>query len=72
MEQNPFVTDIEEATKQNENYRTALWTGKNLQVTLMSIAVGEDIGLEVHNHIDNSCALKKAKAFAKWVTAKTI
>lgn len=25
---NPFVTDIEEATKQNENYRTALWTGK--------------------------------------------
>lgn len=32
----PFVTNIEEATKENTNYRTALWTGKNLQVTLMS------------------------------------
>lgn len=26
----PFVTNIEEATKENTNYRTALWTGKNL------------------------------------------
>lgn len=44
----PFVIDLEEATKRNNNYRTALWTGKNLQLTLMSIKVGEDIGLEVH------------------------
>lgn len=45
---NPFVVDIEEATKQNNNFRLALWTGKHLQLTLMSINVGEDIGLEVH------------------------
>ena len=38
--------------RDNKNYRTALWTGKNLQVTLMSIEVGEDIGLEVHHDID--------------------
>ncbi|MCT4593848.1 MAG: cupin domain-containing protein [Anaeromicrobium sp.] len=44
----PFTIDIEEATKQNDTFRTALWTGDNLQVTLMSIPVGEDIGLEVH------------------------
>ncbi len=49
---NPFVTNIEDATKENNNYRTALWTGENLQVTLMSIEVGEDIGLEVHQGID--------------------
>ena len=49
---NPFVTNIEDATKENDNYRTALWTGKNLQVTLMSIEGGEDIGLEVHHDID--------------------
>lgn len=47
-----FVVNIEEATKQNDTFRTALWTGKNLQVTLMSIAPGDDIGLEVHEHGD--------------------
>ncbi|ANU15623.1 cupin [Planococcus maritimus] len=47
-----LVVNIEEATKQNETFRTALWTGKNLQVTLMSIAPGDDIGLEVHEHGD--------------------
>ena len=44
----PFVTNIEEATTQNNTFRTVLWTGKNLQVTVMSIEAGEDIGLEVH------------------------
>jgi mannose-6-phosphate isomerase-like protein (cupin superfamily) len=47
-----FVVNIEEATKQNDTFRTALWTGKNLQVTLMSIAPGDDIGLEVHENGD--------------------
>ncbi|WP_437124738.1 cupin domain-containing protein [Brevibacillus laterosporus] len=44
----PFVVNIDKATKQNNTYRTALWTWKNLQVTLMSINVGDDIGLEAH------------------------
>ncbi len=48
----PFVVDINEASKQNKTYRTAIWTGNHLQVTLMSINVGEDIGLEIHPHID--------------------
>lgn len=48
----PFVIDIERATSQNRTFRTALWTGKYLQLTLMSIGVGEDIGLEVHEDHD--------------------
>jgi len=48
----PFVIDIDEATKRNNNYRTTLWTGKHLQLTLMSIKVQGDIGLEVHPRID--------------------
>lgn len=44
----PFVMNINEVTKQNNNFRTALWTGNHLQVTLMSINVGESIGLEMH------------------------
>ena len=48
----PLAIDIECATKSNPNYRTALWTGEYLQVTLMCIPVGGDIGLEVHCDTD--------------------
>ncbi len=48
----PFVVDITKATIQNDDFRSALWTGKHLQVTLMSIPVGGEIGLEVHPHVD--------------------
>lgn len=48
----PFVVNINTATKQNNTFRTALWTGTHLQVTLMSIDVGEDIGLEMHPDLD--------------------
>lgn len=48
----PFVIDIDKATKENNNFRTTLWTGNHLQLTLMSIDVGEDIGLEIHPDID--------------------
>ncbi|WP_245843859.1 cupin domain-containing protein [Oceanobacillus rekensis] len=47
-----YVVNIEDAAKQNNTFRTALWTGNHLQVTLMSIGVGEDIGLEVHPTTD--------------------
>ena len=49
---NPFVTNIEEATKENKNFRTTIWTGDHLQITLMSIDVNDSIGLEVHNNVD--------------------
>src|SRR5699024_5971049 len=48
----PITTNIEEATKQNNTFRTAIWTGNHLQVTLMSIGVGDDIGLERHPTTD--------------------
>lgn len=48
----PFVVDIRSITRQNNTFRTALWTGKHLQLTLMSIGVGGDIGLEAHPHTD--------------------
>jgi hypothetical protein len=47
-EAKPFVININVATKQNNTFRTALWTGTQIQVTVMSIHVGEDIGLEMH------------------------
>ena len=39
----PLVINIDNAAKVNKNFRTALWTGDHLQVTLMSIPVGGDI-----------------------------
>lgn len=48
----PFAVNIASATGRNTNYRTALWTGEYLQVTLMSIPAGGDIGLEMHPDTD--------------------
>lgn len=48
----PFVTNINQATRQNNNFRTAIWTGDYLQVTLMNVNVGDDVGLEVHHDVD--------------------
>lgn len=44
----PLAINIDKATKTNTNFRTALWTGDYLQVTLMCIPVYGDIGLEMH------------------------
>src|SRR4029079_7060569 len=48
----PQSFDIEHATKENTYYRSVAWSGRYLQVTLMSIPVGEDIGLEAHPETD--------------------
>lgn len=61
----PFVVNIEEATKQNNTFRTALWTGKHLQLTLMSINVGEDIGLEIHPHLDQFLRIEEGQGLVQ-------
>ena len=66
----PFVVNINEATKQNNNYRTGLWTGNNLQVTLMSIKVGDDIGLEVHPQIDQFIRIEDGQGVVKMGRSK--
>lgn len=62
---NPFVIDIDAATKQNNTYRTALWTGDHLQVTLMSIDVGDDIGLEVHPTVDQFIRIEEGQGLVE-------
>jgi mannose-6-phosphate isomerase-like protein (cupin superfamily) len=48
----PQAFDLETATVENPNYRTVAWSGKYLQLTLMSIPVGGDVGLESHPETD--------------------
>ena len=52
------VFDIEVATTENSNYRSVAWSGKYLQVTLMSLEPGASIGLEVHPETDHFLRLE--------------
>jgi len=66
----PYVVNIEKATKQNKTFRSALWTGRHLQVTLMSIGVGEDIGLEIHPNLDQFIRIEEGKGIVKMGDSK--
>lgn len=57
----PYVVDIEKDTLENANFRTTRWTGKNIQLTLMTIPAGGDIGLEVHENTDQFLRLEQGK-----------
>ncbi len=47
-----WVGDIERATLDNETFRTVLFTGEHAQLTVMRLSPGEDIGREMHPHLD--------------------
>jgi len=59
---NAWVADIEQATLDNTNFRTALWTGEHTQLTVMQIGVGEDIGLEAHPDNDQFIRIEQGQA----------
>ena len=61
----PFVVNINQAAKENNNFRTALWTGRHLQLTLMSINVGEDIGLERHPNVDQFIRIEQGQGLVQ-------
>ncbi|SMX48813.1 cupin domain-containing protein [Maliponia aquimaris] len=47
-----FVDDIEKLTEDNNDFRRVLYTGQKLQLVLMALQPGEDIGAEVHDTHD--------------------
>ena len=66
----PFVINIDQATKQNNTFRTTLWTGNHLQLTLMSIDVGSSIGLEVHPNLDQFIRIEQGQGLVKMGDSK--
>jgi len=66
----PQAFDIESATKENSNYRSVAWSGRFLQVTLMSIPVGGDIGLEAHPQTDQFLRLDAGRGLVQMGAAK--
>ena len=61
----PFVVNMECAAGRNTNFRTTLWTGGNLQLTLMCIPAGGDIGVEIHEDIDQFIRIESGCALVK-------
>ena len=47
-----FIGDIEALTIANAYFRRVLYTGRNLQLVLMTLQPGEEIGAEVHDDRD--------------------
>jgi mannose-6-phosphate isomerase-like protein (cupin superfamily) len=66
----PDSLDIEQRTLANDTFRTTLWTGKQLQLTVMSIRPGDDIGLEVHPDTDQFVRVEQGRGRCQMGAAK--
>lgn len=61
----PYTAPIEQMAMKNRNFRTAIWTGCRLQMTLMCIPPCGEIGLEVHEDTDQYIRVEQGNAVAK-------
>lgn len=68
----PIAVSIEKITKQNQTYRTALWTGNKLQVTVMCIPAEKISVLKSTRKPSSLSASKAAAELRLWANAKTI
>lgn len=57
-----FYGDIEQLTLENDNFRQVLFTGKFAQLVVMSLLPGEEIGNEVHDHVDQFFRIEQGEA----------
>jgi len=58
-----YIDNIEDVTKNNNNFRKVLYTGKNSQLVVMSLNPNEEIGEEVHD-LDQFIRIEKGKGKA--------
>lgn len=63
-----WVGDIERTTLENENFRTVLFTGAHTQLTVMRLAPGEEIGLEVHPDRDQFLRVERGRVRVEFGT----
>lgn len=57
-----WVGNIKRSTANNSAFRTVLFTGTHLQLTVMSLEPGEDVGLERHEHLDQFIRVESGRA----------
>lgn len=58
----PFFGSIEKLSLKNNNFRKVLFTGKHAQLVVMSLLPGEEIGNEVHKHVDQFFRIEGGEA----------
>lgn len=58
----PYIVNIEQLTKENDKFRITKWTGRYLQMTVMSIVSGGEVGLEVHHDHDQFLRIEQGIA----------
>lgn len=58
----PYAANIRQMTLQNKNFRTTVWTGHCLQMTLMCIPPTGEIGLEIHPDTDQFIRIEQGTA----------
>lgn len=56
-----YLANIEEKTLSNNNFRQVLYTGQHAQLVVMSLEPNEDIGLEIHEIVDQFLRVEKGK-----------
>lgn len=56
-----FHINLEKETLANNDFRRVLYTGKHSQLVLMCLAPGEEIGMEVHSHLDQFFRFEKGE-----------
>jgi mannose-6-phosphate isomerase-like protein (cupin superfamily) len=56
---NGFIDDIEDLTEDNKDFRRVLYTGRKMQLVLMALQPGEEIGQEVHAETDQFFRVEK-------------
>lgn len=61
----PYIANIERAAQQNPNFRTAVWTGCHLQMTVMCIPPCGEVGLEIHENTDQLIRVEQGIAVVK-------
>lgn len=59
-----YVKNIEEDTMNNNFFRKVLYTAKHSQLVVMALQPGEDIGMEVHDHVDQFIRIEQGKGKA--------
>ena len=65
-----WVGDIERLTLENESFRTVLHTGEHVQLTVMRIAPGDDIGREAHPHLDQFLRIESGSGRVEFGTVE--
>ncbi len=61
----PLVLNLPSAAERSDAFRRTLWTGEHLQLTVMSVPVGGEIGCEMHEELDQMLRIEQGVALLR-------